>query len=96
MSTTKYFLVWVTYCDGEHEHTYRGVIRGGSEQDVLARAPVAALAWFGFFNDPADPYEREQQAAAIEIGDITEISAADSEVVLRLGVVSDLDEETVE
>jgi len=45
----KCFLVWVTYYDGIHEHSYRGLMRGKSEEDVCERAHEKAVPHFGFF-----------------------------------------------
>jgi len=93
----KCFLVWVTYYDGIHEHSYRGLMRGKSEEDVCERAHEKAVPHFGFFEyRPGDEYyprELEDESAAIEVSHAKEVTPEDYAMLQRLSFLSDLDVE---
>jgi hypothetical protein len=85
-AVSKYFVLMFWYRDGEHEHLYRGVMRGRSEKDVLGRADKAAIRSFAFGDE-------DDAEDAVSIWDCREISEAEAHILLQVGGMPDLDED---
>ena len=82
--TKKTFLIEVVITDGGYEHTSHGLIEANNQEDAIAKAEPHKDSYFS--------WEDRQDEVEVELmKDCKEISKADEEVLIRLGVVAWID-----